>query len=129
MLNRFKISTKLSGGFFLMVILLIAIWFMGRYSVGQKTYMYGEVEAGHALAKAGFTMQRDLYDTLLSSKDMVMTRNPQHFENVMGKLTTLKTVHEHDLDLLNPEYDQAVLTKMGNVLNGIGAFAGANVQY
>ena len=98
MLNRFKIGVKLIGGFVGVLILLGVVWFMGWYSVREKTHIYKELSDATALARAGVEVSRDISDIMIGLRDLTINREQKYADDIKNRIATLKGTHQKDTD-------------------------------
>ena len=96
MLNRFKIGVKLIGGFVGVLVLLGVVWFMGWYSVQEKTTMYKEVDDATVLARAGVNLSRDLSDIMVALGNLTATREQKYADDIKTRIAALKEEHKND---------------------------------
>ncbi|MCL2709944.1 MAG: methyl-accepting chemotaxis protein [Planctomycetaceae bacterium] len=125
MLNRFRIGTKLTLGFFIVLVLLVVIWLVGRLAINQKTIMAGGVEAGHGLTQAGLTFQRDVFEAMNAANMRTITRDGKYAEDVRNMTAKIIAAREKDLEGVT---DKDMLTMMQGVLDKLTAFAQANAD-
>ena len=116
MLNRFKIGTKLFGGFAIVLVILVAVGVTGWWAVSQKTAMSKQVATAEALTKAGLSLQRDVFDAMTSVHLETITKEKKYADEVQAITRELLIAHENDVDLIDDpkmqrEYE-AILTKV-----------------
>ena len=126
MLNQFRIGTKLVAGFAIMLILLGAVWQLGRWASSEKTKSLHEVEIADKLTSAALTMERDILDALISAKDESITRKEEHAKKVQAKAKDIITEHENDIKLM-VSTDAIALYRV--ILGKVNKFAEIDANY
>ena len=100
MLNRFRIGTKLIGGFVVVLLLLVIVWQVGRWAVNQKTEKSKQIANAEALISAGLAMQRDIYDAIIAVSKETITRDEHWAKEVQRIVKKVQDERGQDFRLI-----------------------------
>ena len=126
MLNRFKIGTKLTMGFVIVLALLVVVWITGRIAIIQITQKNENVIVTEGLTKDALKLQRDMLDTLVSAYMETITREQQYADLVKTKTGTIKTKYEEVGKLIT---EDKLKDQFKDVLKKVDDFAASDVAY
>ena len=82
MLNHMKIGTKLFGGFIVVLILLVAIWMTGRYSIFQIVSKTDDLNVASDLSKGGLKMWKEIYKALFNAANEALYKEKRYADRV-----------------------------------------------
>lgn len=126
MLSHVKIGTKLTCGFVAVLVLLVVVWLVGRYSINQKTVMYSEVDNSTALAREGMTVSLAVSDTMVALGNMVSTHEEQYAKEVQDLIS--KTIKEHEGAVSNMTKQESK-DKWKIIIDNLYDFSKGSAQY
>ena len=126
MLNRFRIGTKLFGGFAIVLVLLAFVWGTGWYATSQIVKMTQEVDLASTLSQKGLKMQKEILTGMLATTNESLYREERYANEVKRIVAHIKTEYgEMDKAINDPDAKKA----FKDVMEQVDKFAESDANY
>ncbi len=92
MLNNMKIGTKLFLGFLLVLLLLVGVYFAGRYAIYSSAKMTADIDNVRKLTENGSEIEQLVFECQLASDQGSITHESEHELTVNAKVDKILTI-------------------------------------
>jgi len=126
MLNRFKIGTKLFGGFAIVLVLLFVVGWGGWYGTSHLSQMMTDLDAATSLNRDGIRMQNDIYMALFASANGAMYKDEKYAQEVQDIVAGIRREFAGMGDRI---INDTVRATFRDVMGQVDRFGESNANY